>query len=366
MSAPPGNVSNGIMKRARQFASDNNAGICPEAWAALQTANSGHAAGYGDDDWTARACDLVRGVFETDCEVFFLFTGSAANALGLATICRSFYSILCHEAAHVENDECGGPEFFSGGAKVRYLKGRDGRLTPAALQAAIARRTDLHFPKTGALSLTQSTELGTVYTPSQIKALCRVACKAGLKVHMDGARFANAVASLGVKPKDITWKAGVDLLSFGLTKNGTHAGEALVFFDKALAADFDWQNKQAGQLASKMRFLAAPWVGLLEDGAWLRHAVHANRMARRLRRALKGMSFLHPTQANAVFIDMAPELNAALHRRGWHFYTLYGDRDARLMCAWDTTEEDVDAFAADIMDLADKKLASPKRGRKGR
>jgi threonine aldolase len=355
--------------RPRQFASDNNAGICPEAWAALAEANSGHAAGYGDDDWTARASDLIRGVFETDCGVFFIFTGSAANALGLATVCRSYHAILCHEAAHVENDECGGPEFFTGGAKVRYLPGRDGRLTPAALESAAAKRTDLHFPKTGALSLTQSTELGTVYTPAQIKALCRVARKRGLKVHMDGARFANAVASLGVKPKEITWKAGVDMLSFGLTKNGTHAGEALVFFDQDLAGEFDWQNKQAGQLASKMRFLAAPWVGLLHDGAWLRHATHANRMARRLRYALRGIQglrFLHPTQANAVFVDMPPALNAALHRRGWHFYTLYGDRDARLMCAWDTTEEDVDTFAADIRELAATKLPMPRAGKKGR
>ncbi len=355
--------------RPRQFASDNNAGICPEAWTALTEANPGHAAGYGDDDWTARASDLIRGVFETDCEVYFVFTGSAANALGLATVCRSYHSIICHEAAHVENDECGGPEFFTGGAKVRYFPGKDGRLSPAALESAAAKRTDLHFPKTGALSLTQSTELGTVYNPAQLKALCRVARKRGLKVHMDGARFANAVASLGVNPKEITWKAGVDMLSFGLTKNGTHAGEALVFFDKNLAGEFDWQNKQAGQLASKMRFLAAPWVGMLHDGAWLRHAAHANKMAQRLRKSLRGirgLRFLHPTQANSVFVDMPPGLNAALHRRGWHFYTLYGDRDARLMCAWDTTTEDVDTFAADIRDLAATNLPKPRARKKGR
>jgi len=347
-------------RRPRQFASDNNAGLCPEAWSALAEANRGHAAGYGDDSWTARACDLVRETLDKDCEVFFLFTGSATNALGLATACRSYHAILCHEAAHVENDECGGPEFFSGGAKVRFLPGKDGRLSPSSVAVAGRRRTDLHYPKAGALSLTQSTELGTVYTPAQLRALCKAARQAKLKVHLDGARFANAVASLGVHPREITWKAGVDLLSFGLTKNGTHAGEALVFFDKTLAAEFGWQNKQAGQLASKMRFLAAPWVGMLQDGAWLRHAAHANRMARRLRRALtkvNGLKFLHPTQANAVFVDMPPALNAALHRRGWHFYTLYGNRDARLMCAWDTTEEDVDAFASDIRELAgDRRL----------
>ena len=359
------------MKRARHFASDNNSGICPEAWAALEEANHGHASGYGEDQWTQKACHLIRDLFETDCDVFFIFTGSAANALGLASVCRSYHSIICHEASHVQNDECGAPEFFSGGAKVRTLTGKDGRLTPEAITAAVAKRRDLHFPKTGALSLTQSTELGTVYTPAQLKANCRVAKKSGLKIHIDGARFSNAIASLGVAPKDITWKAGVDMLSFGLTKNGTHAGEALIFFDKSLAREFDWQNKQAGQLASKMRFLAAPWVGLLRDGAWLRHAAHANKMARRLRRALSkisGIKFLHPTQVNAVFVDLPPVLVEALHQRGWHFYTLYSDNDARLMCSWDTTPEDVDTFAVDLADLManQKKLLANTRKRQER
>ena len=351
------------MKRERHFASDNNSGVCPEAWAALEEANHGHAVGYGDDPWTKKACRLIRDLFETDCEVFFVFTGSAANALGLASVCRSYHSIICHEASHVQNDECGAPEFFTGGAKVRPIPGKDGRLTPESIAAVADARTDLHFPKSGALSLTQSTELGTVYSPAQLKAICRVAKKSGLKVHMDGARFANAVASLGVVPKDITWKVGVDMLSFGLTKNGTHAGEALIFFDQLLPREFDWQNKQAGQLASKMRFLAAPWIGMLQDGAWLRHANHANRMAKRLRRAIScipGLQFLHPTRANAVFVDMPPELNAALHRRGWHFYTLYGDSDARLMCSWDTTTEDIDDFVADLTELrANRKNLHP-------
>jgi threonine aldolase len=356
------------MKRARHFASDNNSGICPEAWAALEEANHGHASGYGEDQWTRKACRLIRDLFETDCDVFFIFTGSAANALGLASVCRSYHSIICHEASHVQNDECGAPEFFSGGAKVRTLTGKDGRLTPEAITAAVAERRDLHFPKTGALSLTQSTELGTVYTPTQLKANCRAAKKSGLKIHMDGARFSNAIASLGVAPKDITWKAGVDMLSFGLTKNGTHAGEALVFFDKLLAREFDWQNKQAGQLASKMRFLTAPWVGMLQDGAWLRHANHANKMAKRLRRALSkisGIKFLHPTQANAVFVDMSPVLVDAMHKRGWHFYTLYSDNDARLMCSWDTTPKDIDDFVGDLNDLMTKRKKLRPNTRKG-
>ena len=342
------------MKRVRHFASDNNSGICPEAWAALEEANHGHASGYGEDKWTQKACRLIRDLFETDCEVFFVFTGSAANALGLASVCRSYHSIICHETSHVQNDECGGPEFFSGGAKVQTLPGKDGRLTPDAILAAAASRRDLHFPKSGALSLTQSTELGTVYSPAQIKANCRAAKKAGLKTHMDGARFSNAVASLGVLPKDITWKVGVDILSFGLTKNGTHAGEALIFFDKTLAREFDWQNKQAAQLASKMRFLAAPWVGMLKDGAWLRHAAHANKMAARLARALKkikGVELLMPRQANGVFVELPLPVIDALHTRGWHFYTFIGESGARLMCSWDTTQEDVDDFAADLTEL---------------
>ena len=356
------------MKRARHFASDNNSGICPEAWVALEEANHGHASGYGEDQWTRKACRLIRDLFETDCDVFFIFTGSAANALGLASVCRSYHSIICHEASHVQNDECGAPEFFSGGAKVCTLTGKDGRLTPEAITAAVAKRRDLHFPKTGALSLTQSTELGTVYTPTQLKANCRAAKKSGLKIHMDGARFSNAIASLGVAPKDITWKAGVDMLSFGLTKNGTHAGEALVFFDKLLAREFDWQNKQAGQLASKMRFLTAPWIGMLQDGAWLRHANHANKMAKRLRRALSkisGIKFLHPTQANAVFVDMPPVLVDAMHKHGWHFYTLYSDNDARLMCSWDTTPKDIDDFVGDLNDLMTKRKKLRPNTRKG-
>ena len=356
------------MKRARHFASDNNSGLCPEARVALEKANHGHASGYGEDQWTRKACCLIRDLFETDCDVFFIFTGSAANALGLASVCRSYHSIICHEASHVQNDECGAPEFFSGGAKVCTLTGKDGRLTPEAITAAIDKRRDLHFPKTGALSLTQSTELGTVYTPTQLKANCHAAKKSGLKIHMDGARFSNAIASLGVAPKDITWKAGVDMLSFGLTKNGTHAGEALVFFDKLLAREFDWQNKQAGQLASKMRFLTAPWIGMLQDGAWLRHANHANKMAKRLRRALSkisGIKFLHPTQANAVFVDMSPVLVDAMHKHGWHFYTLYSDNDARLMCSWDTTPKDIDDFVGDLNDLMTKRKKLRPNTRKG-
>lgn len=338
----------------RHFASDNYAGICPEAWSALAEANHDHAVSYGDDSWTARAADLVRGVFETHCEVFFVFNGTAANSLSLASTGQSYHSILCHEIAHVETDECGAPEFFSNGMKVLQIPGANGKIDPAGVERMVRKRSDIHYPKPRAVSLTQATEVGTVYTPEEIKAIWAKTKQFGLTLHMDGARFANAVASLQIKPKEITWQAGVDVLCFGGTKNGTHVGDAVVFFNRELAAEFDYRCKQAGQLCSKMRFLSAPWVGMLKDDAWLRHASQANRMARRLHDALSVIpetKILFPTQANAVFADLPPYAIIALRKEGWKFYTFIGQGGCRLMCAWDTTEEDVDAFVADLKRL---------------
>jgi threonine aldolase len=338
----------------RHFASDNYAGICPEAWAALEEANRDHAVSYGDDSWTARAADLIREVFETDCEVFFVFNGTAANSLALASLCQSYHSILCHETAHVETDECGAPEFFSNGTKVLQVSGDNGKIDPVGIERMVKRRSDIHYPKPRAVSVTQATELGTVYTTEEIRAIGAKAKALGLKVHVDGARFANAVASLGVRPKEVTWQAGVDVLCLGGTKNGTHAGDAVVFFNRDLAREFDYRCKQAGQLCSKMRFLAAPWVGMLKDGAWLRHAAHANAMARRLHDVLcgiPGVKVLFPTQANAVFVELPPHVIHALRRAGWRFYTFIGQGGCRLMCAWDTTEDDVDRFVADLKRL---------------
>lgn len=340
--------------RRRHFASDNYAGICPEAWAALEKANQDHAVSYGDDPWTARAADLIREVFEMQCEVYFVFNGTAANSLSLASTGQSYHSILCHEIAHVETDECGAPEFFSNGMKVLQVPGAGGKIDPAGIERAVKKRGDIHYPKPRAVSITQSTEVGTVYSVEDIKGIWARTKQFGLSLHMDGARFANAVASLGVKPKEITWQAGVDVLCFGGTKNGTHVGDAVVFFNRTLAAEFDYRCKQAGQLCSKMRFLSAPWVGMLEDGAWLRRAAHANAMAARLHDALTTLPevrLLFPTQANAVFADLPPYVIAALRQAGWKFYTFIGQGGCRLMCAWDTTEEDVDGFAADLKRL---------------
>ena len=274
----------------QQFASDNYAGICPEAWRAAEAANHGHATSYGDDPWTAKASDAFRELFETDCEVFFVFNGTAANSLALASLCQSYHGVICCDSAHVETDECGAPEFFSNGSKLLVAQSPEGKLTPASIRELATKRQDIHYPKPRVVTITQSTELGRVYTFTELHAIADECKMHKLYLHMDGARFANACASLGCSPAEATWKSGVDVLCFGGTKNGMAVGEAVLFFDRKLAADFDYRCKQAGQLASKMRFLAAPWVGMLESGAWLRNAAHANS----LRQAFRGADLRHP------------------------------------------------------------------------
>jgi len=339
----------------RTFASDNCAGICPEAFAALTEANRGHAPSYGNDPWTQKASDLLRDLFETRCEVFFVFNGTAANSLALASLCQSYHSVLCHEHAHIETAECGAPEFFSNGSKVLLLPGANGKIDPAAIEGVVKKRSDIHYPKARALSITQATEAGTVYSLSELGTLIETARKFGMRVHMDGARFANTIAATGVKPKEITWQAGVDVLCFGGTKNGMAVGEAVVFFDLELAKEFDYRCKQAGQLASKMRFLSASWVGMLQDGAWLRRAGHANTMAKRLEAALRGLpqiKIAFPVDTNGVFVFMPPTLIKELKER-WKFTPHVRADNCRLMCSWDTTKEDVDAFAADVKKLVE-------------
>lgn len=344
------------MKRPRHFASDNYSGICPEAWAAMAEANTGHETSYGNDAWTQRATDLIREIFETDCEVFFVFNGTSANSLSLAALCQSYHSILCHELAHIETAECGAPEFFANGSKILLLDGANGKIDPAEIERAVKKRSDIHYPKPGALGITQATEVGTVYSVAEVQKLADTAKKFGLRVQMDGARFANAVASLGCAPADITWRAGVDVLCFGGSKNGMALGEAVVFFNRELARDFDYRCKQGGQLASKMRFLSAPWLGMLKDGAWLKHARHANEMAKRLEAGLQkisGVYIAYPVESNGVFARIPKMAEAKLHESGWHFYTgvITGD-ESRLMCSWDTTTEDVDGFLADLREVA--------------
>ncbi len=342
-----------------QFASDNWSGICPEAFDALARANAGHAPAYGGDDWTAAATQAIRDVFATDCEVFLVFNGTAANSVGLAALVRGTDAIVCHANAHVSVDECGAPHFFSGGARLLTADTPLGKLTPEAVEALCRTPHDVHAARPRAVSLTQATELGTVYTPDEVRAIASIAHGRGMRLHMDGARIANAIASLGCSPADVTWRAGVDALSFGGTKNGLPFGEAIVFFDRALGEEFGGRRMQAGQLASKMRFLAAPWLGVLHDGAWLRHAAHANAMACRLRDAIAGVPgtrLLAPVEANGVFVDVPRAVIAALRERGWQFHEFVGDTGIRLMLSWDSTPEVVDAFAADLREVAGTSL----------
>lgn len=340
----------------RHFASDNYSGICPEAWTAMQEANADHEVSYGNDTWTQRAADLLRDIFETKCEVFFVFNGTAANSLALSSLCQSYHSFLCHEMAHMETSECGAPEFFANGSKVLLLQGANGKIQPSEIERAVKKRTDIHYPKPRALSLTQATEVGTVYSLAELRTLAEEARRFGLRVQMDGARFANAVASLNVSPAEATWKSGVDVLCFGGTKNGIAIGEAVVFFNHDLAQEFDYRCKQGGQLASKMRFLSAPWTGMLKGGAWLKHAQHANAMAKRLEaglRVLPQVSVSYAVESNAVFAKIPDLLVQAMYARGWKFYTGVGGwQDARLMCSWDTTAADVDNFLTDLRQLA--------------
>jgi threonine aldolase len=342
------------MTTKNQFASDNYAGICPEAWQALQEADNGYATSYGNDPWTAKACDALRVFFDTDCEVFFVFNGTAANSLALASLCQSYHSVICHDMAHVETDECGASEFFSNGTKLLTVGGDNGKVDLAEVEHTVKKRTDIHYPKPKVLSLTQSTELGTLYTPEELVAVHGLAKRLDLKLHMDGARFANAVAALQIHPKELTWRAGVDVLTFGGTKCGMPMGEAVVFFDRKLANEFDYRCKQAGQLASKMRYLSAPWLGLLKDDTILRHAGHANACARKLSDTLAeipGVTLVHPTEANAVFVELPERVVTTLHNRGWVFYTFIGSGHCRFMCSWATTDEDISALSNDIREV---------------
>jgi threonine aldolase len=340
---------------SRQLASDTYAGICPEALRAISKANEGHASPYGDDPWTARAATLLRELFETDCEVFFVGTGTAANALALAALCRSYQSVICHADAHIQTDECAAPEFLGRGLKLVPIPGDQGKLTPASIQEAAERRRDVHSSKPRAVSISQATEVGTIYTATELRAIGDTAHDLGLKLHVDGARFANALATLNLPARSITRQAGVDVLCFGGTKNGMAAGDAIIFFDRSLAADFDYHRKQAGQLFAKMRFFTAQWVAMLHSGAWRTNARHANAMARLLEaelRTVPGVQVLHPVEANAVFVRFPAGWSDTLHARGRHYYVI-ADGD-RLMCSWDTTEEEIADFIADVRELAAK------------
>jgi threonine aldolase len=341
------------------FASDNWAGAHPKIMAALARANEGYAPSYGGDALTKRVEEKFSEIFEREVAVFFVATGGAANALALSQLSPPWGMILCHEESHIQMDECGAPEFFTGGAKLLPIEGFAGKLTPAAVKSALAGFPERppHGMPARALSLTQATECGTVYSVDEVTALSAAAKAAGLKVHMDGARLANALAALGCAPADVTWKAGVDVLSFGATKNGCLIAEAVVFFDPAAARDFMFRRKRAAQLFSKMRFIAAQFDAYFDGGLWLDMAAHANAMARALSEglaAIPGVKVWYPTDANEVFVSFPPGAAEKLRARGSTFYPWVtpGDpangRMQRLICSWATTADDVDALLAAV------------------
>ena len=344
----------------RGFASDNWAGVHPEVLEAIAAANAGHAPAYGADDLTARATDRLRGMFGAHAHVALTFNGTGANVVGLQAATRPHHAVLCAEGAHIDVDECGAPERFTG-CKLVALPAPHGKVAPQDVAArAAAGRGDEHRVQPRVLSLSQATELGTVYAADEVRALADVAHEAGLLVHMDGARLANAAASLGTPPRAFTGDAGVDVLTFGFTKNGALFGEAVVVLDEALAADLAFIRKQGMQLASKMRFAAAQVVALLDDDLWLRSARHANAMAARLAdglAAVAGVTIAHPVQANAVFAALPPAIVKPLQAVAPFYVWDEAATVARLMCAFDTTPDDVDAFVAAAGELAARYVA---------
>ena len=341
----------------RSFASDNVAPVAPEVMAALARVNVGTVHSYGDDPETQRLTTLAREVFETELVIYPVATGTAANALALAVLVPPFGAVYCHETAHINTDECGAPEFFTGGAKLLALASPDGKLSAGQLAAPVAhaREMGVHHVLPAAVSISQATEWGTVYQPDELKALTAAAHAHGLHVHMDGARFANAVAHLGCTPAEASWQSGVDLLSFGATKNGALAAEAVIFFKPELARDFEMRRKRAGHLWSKLRYLSAQLVACLEQDLWLRHARHANALATRLAQGLArhGLTPLQPVEANEVFVAMPARLIAALRAQGFQFYEwpappVAGQPVVRLVTAYDMAAADVDALIASI------------------
>ena len=341
------------------FRSDNVAGAAPDILQAVIDANAGTVTSYGADPYSARVEARLSEIFETPVKAFAVATGTACNALALSALTPAYGAVLCHEEAHIHLDECGAPELFTGGAKLVPIPGASGKLTPDGVRAVLEQTLtgDPHRVQPAALSLTQATEAGTCYRPAEIAALAEIARGRKMKVHMDGARFANAVAHLGVAPAEITWRAGVDVLSFGATKNGALGAEVVVFFDPALAEMFAVRRKRSGQLLSKMRFVSAQLEAYLKGDRWLDLARHANAMATRLAQGLQRLpqaALLHPVEANEIFIRLPQGVLAGLRAAGFSFYdwTDAAPGTIRLVLAFNTDPAHVDAFVATAAKLA--------------
>ncbi len=336
------------------FASDNTSGAPPEVMQALLRANEGFARSYGGDEIMARVTAQVRALFDApEASVHLVATGTAANALALAALTDPWGAVFCHRHAHIAEDECGAPEFYTNGAKLVLIDGAHGRITPDALTEALATTgaSGVHGVQRGCLSLTNVTEAGTVYTPAEIATLTAIATSHGLPCHLDGARFANALVATGASPADMTWRAGIDVLSFGGTKNGLLGVEAVVLFDSAKSWELELRRKRGGHLFSKHRFLSVQMEAYLTDGLWMRLAAQANAMGQRLAQGIAGLNhaaLTHPSQANMIFANWEPGGHARLQAAGAVYYDLRplpdGRETARMVASWNTTEDHVDHF----------------------
>jgi len=332
----------------RGFASDNNAGVHPRILDALSKVNEGHVIAYGDDPYTEKARTQLREIFGEETESFFVFIGTAANVLGLSTVTQSYHAVICPETAHINVDECGAPEKFSG-CKLLTCNTPDGKLTVDMIASYMHGIGFEHHVQPRMVSITQASELGTVYTVDEIREIARYTHEQGMLLHMDGARISNAAVSLNCGFYEMTGGAGVDILSFGGTKNGIMYGEAVVFFDKTLCEDFKYRRKQGMQLASKMRYIAAQFSTFLENDLWKENARHANRMARKLYTSVKdipGVEVTRQVQSNAVFARVPAHIIPALQKEFFFYVWDEETSEVRWMCSFDTSEEDIQTFAS--------------------
>jgi threonine aldolase len=335
------------------FASDNNAGVHPAILNAIAEANKDHVVGYGDDPYTARAIEIFRKEFGNDTEVFFVFNGTGANVLGLASVTQSWNSVICADTAHIEEDECGAPEKITG-CKLIAVKSEKGKITPEAIKHHLKGFDFEHHSQPKVISVSQVTEMGTVYTPDEIRALADLAHSHGMYIHMDGARIANAAVALNMPFRSFSKDCGVDILSFGGTKNGMMMGESVLFFTPGLASKTKYIRKQSMQLYSKMRFVGAQFIAYFEDELWKKSATHANRMARLLESEIKKIPQIQLTQhveANGVFAIVPPHIIQPLRERFFFYMWNEAISEVRWMASFDTTEQEIYDFTALIKEL---------------
>jgi len=327
------------------FASDNVTSACPEVMDAVIAANSGIAGSYGDDEWSLALKNRLSEIFETEVEVFLAVTGTASNALALSALAPVFGKVYCHELSHINTDECGAPELFTGGAKLIPMRSSNGRIDPSDLAETIRGSGNVHVAQPSVVSVTMSCETGTVYQLDEIKAISKIAHDNKMSVHMDGARFANALVSLDVSPAEMTWKSGVDVLTLGGTKNGCLAAEAVIFFKPEMVGNFPFLHKRSGQLLSKMRFISSQLEAYLTDDVWLRNARHANALAKILSEGLDSFSNIqlaYPTQSNEVFVHLPRDVIDYLNNSGYDINEEELDGKAvRFVTAWNSDIKDI-------------------------